>query len=299
MENDFGTRSLAASITKAASLQTYYTIRFLVDRERVYDAYRAYAYFRWVDDWLDQDIRRKSDRIAFVNRQNALINNCYRGRWPDSVSAEEQMLVDLVAGDKETNSGLQSYIRNMMAVMAFDAERRNRLVSQSELAGYARSLAVGVTEALHYFIGHDSPSPQNEARYLAAEAAHITHMLRDTAEDNEAGYFNIPREFLRMNRISPLDVDRSAYRGWVQSRVNLARSYFRQGKAYLAQVKNLRCQLAGYAYTARFEGVLAAIERDGYTLRPNYREFKTMKAGAQMSLSVLLSIFADRNPEAG
>jgi len=28
----------AASITKAASTQTYYTIRFLVDRERVGDA---------------------------------------------------------------------------------------------------------------------------------------------------------------------------------------------------------------------------------------------------------------------
>jgi len=44
---------LASSITKAASKQTYYTIRYLVDRERVDDAYRAYGYFRWVDDILD------------------------------------------------------------------------------------------------------------------------------------------------------------------------------------------------------------------------------------------------------
>ena len=44
---------LAASITQAASKQTYYTIRFLVDDWLVDDAYRAYAYFRWVDDWLD------------------------------------------------------------------------------------------------------------------------------------------------------------------------------------------------------------------------------------------------------
>jgi hypothetical protein len=47
--------NLASSITKAGSYQTYYTIRFLVDRERVDDAYRAYAYFRWVDDVLDAD----------------------------------------------------------------------------------------------------------------------------------------------------------------------------------------------------------------------------------------------------
>ena len=47
---------LAASITKAASQQTYYTIRFLADRELVPDAYRAYAYFRWVDDALDAEL---------------------------------------------------------------------------------------------------------------------------------------------------------------------------------------------------------------------------------------------------
>ena len=49
------TISIASSITKAASKQTYYTIRFLVDRERVDDAYRAYGYFRWVDDTLDAE----------------------------------------------------------------------------------------------------------------------------------------------------------------------------------------------------------------------------------------------------
>jgi len=49
------TPGLASATTKSASRQTYYTIRFLVDRQRVEDAYRAYAYFRWVDDVLDGD----------------------------------------------------------------------------------------------------------------------------------------------------------------------------------------------------------------------------------------------------
>jgi hypothetical protein len=38
--------NLAASITRNASKQTYYTIRYLVDDGLVDDAYRAYAYFR-------------------------------------------------------------------------------------------------------------------------------------------------------------------------------------------------------------------------------------------------------------
>ncbi len=46
MKNANPNLQLAASITKAASQQTYYTIRFLADRDRMADAYRAYAYFR-------------------------------------------------------------------------------------------------------------------------------------------------------------------------------------------------------------------------------------------------------------
>jgi hypothetical protein len=45
--------NLASSITKVASKQTYNTIRFLADRERVDDAYRMYGYFCWMDDILD------------------------------------------------------------------------------------------------------------------------------------------------------------------------------------------------------------------------------------------------------
>ena len=53
--------ALAATITKAASKQTYYTIRLFVDRGRVEDAYRAYGYFRWVDDVLDADVPSGDD----------------------------------------------------------------------------------------------------------------------------------------------------------------------------------------------------------------------------------------------
>ena len=60
-----------------------------------------------------------------------------------------------------------------------------------------------VTGALHHFIGHNRGAPRNELRYRAAEGAHIAHMLRDTLEDIEAGYFNIPREVVKSGGISP------------------------------------------------------------------------------------------------
>ena len=301
MQKEFKmTGDLAVSITKAASLQTAYTIRFLADHDLMADAYRAYAYFRWVDDWIDQESLSKDARIAFVNRQNNLIRDFTSDIRLQNITIEEQMLAELIQRDEGNpdHSGLRSYIHNMMAVMTFDAGRRGRLISKSELTTYAHTLAVAVTEAMHYFIGHDSYSPGGESRYLAVTGAHITHMLRDTLEDNAAGYFNIPAEYLDANHISPLDVASDPYRDWVESRVQLARSYFKAGRDSMARVESVRCRLAGYAYLARFEAVLDSIERDDYLLRANYKECKTLAAGARMSGSTLSSAFNERSPQA-
>jgi phytoene/squalene synthetase len=278
---------LAARITKAASRQTYYTVRFLVDRDRIPNAYRAYAYFRWVDDRLDQASLELDERLAFVAHQAALIDDCYRRECPSQVTPEEQMVVDLIQSDPESDHALHAYIHNLLAVMAFDAGRKDRLVSQEELNRYTHCLATAVTEALHYFIGHNCASPHTKARYLAATAAHITHMLRDTMEDVQAGYFNIPREVLDAHGISPSQVGSDTYRAWVRSRVQLARRYFQGGRDYLRQVENLRCRIAGYAYIARFDGVLDSIERDGYLLRNNYPERKYLENELKMGWSVL------------
>ncbi len=287
-EREQASRSLAASITWAASKQTFYTVRFLVDRPLVDDAYRAYGYFRWVDDCLDRDGLDRAGRMAFVARQQALIARCYRGDWPRQLAHDEEaLLVDLIRGSGEQHTGLRSYIDNMMAVMAFDAGRRGRLVSRRELNDYTRWLATAVTDALHHFIGHNCRSPQDSARYLAASGAHIAHMLRDTCEDLEAGYFNIPRETLEAHQIDPRDVWSRPYRAWVKSRVQLAQAHFRAGRDYLARVENGRCRLAGYAYIARFEGVLAAIERDGYRLRADYTAQRGLSRGLRVSWSAL------------
>lgn len=280
-------RRLPALITKAASTQTYYTIRFLVDHDRIEDAYRAYAYFRMVDDWLDEGELDTPDSVAYVEQQKRLINDLYRGMLPDDLSDEEIILAELIQTDQSPQSGLRAYIKHMIDVMAFDARRKGQLISAQELDTYTHDLAVGVTEAMHYFIGHNDPSPYTKSRYLAVKAAHITHMLRDTYEDVETGYINIPREFLATHRIDPTDIESDAYRTWVKSRTKLARAYFKVGEHYLAQVKNRRCRLAGLAYTARFECVLDVIERDDYQLRTSYEGRKTWGGKLQIGWSTL------------
>ncbi|HEU0296156.1 MAG TPA: squalene/phytoene synthase family protein [Anaerolineales bacterium] len=284
----------ASLITKAASKQTYYTIRFLVDRERVDDAFRAYGYFRWVDDVLDADSGSWSERRAFLERQKSLLEKCDRNDVPGDVNIQEKMLVELVQHDQEKNSGLQLYLNNMMQVMDLDLRRRGRLISQVELNEYTRWLATAVMEAIHYFIGHGDFAPHDETRYLAVSGAHITHMLRDTFDDMQLGYYNIPREVLDTNHIGPQDVQSDAYRAWVKSRVQLAREYFQAGKRYFAQVENPRCRLACFAYIARFEWLLDTIEREGYLLRPQYKEKRSAVTALWMSWLTLSSVISLR-----
>jgi len=288
----------ADSITKAASKQTYYTIRFLVDRDRVADAYRAYAYFRWVDDTLDAESAlsgmpsavEAQERTDFLARQKCLLEKCYRAESIYDATPEEQMLIELVGHDHEKSSGLQSYLRNMMQVMEFDAKRRGRWISRTELNQYTHWLATAVTEAMHYFIGHCCFAPHDETRYLAVTGAHITHMLRDTFDDVRAGYYNIPREVLEENHIGPQDMQNDSYRAWVRSRIQLARKSFKAGRNYLARVENPRCRLAGFAYTARFEWLLDTIEQEDYFLRPKYTERKSLGTGIGMGLSTLSAL---------
>lgn len=286
----------ASAITKAASKQTYYTIRFLVDRERVDDAYRAYGYFRWVDDTLDAEWISGPERIAFLERQESLLEQCYWGQTPP-VSNQEKMLVELIQCDHEKSNGLQLYLRNMMQVMDFDVRRRGRLISQVELNEYTRWLATAVTECIHYFIGHDDFTPHDETRYLAVSGAHITHLLRDTFDDAQIGYYNIPHEVLAANHIELQDVWSNAYRAWVKNRVQLAREYFQGGKEYFARVENTRCRLACFAYISRFEWLLDTIEKEGYRLRPQYRERNSLRTGLWMSLLTLSCLLNSR--EAG
>jgi phytoene/squalene synthetase len=234
------TAALAQSITRAGSKQTYYTARLMVDNDLVSDFYRAYAYFRWVDDTIDESSQSNDQPISFIRRQRELIELLYRNQRPDDLTPEEEMVADLISHDMGEDSGLQSFIRNMLANIEFDAYRKGRLISQQELTWYSNCLGKSVTDGIQYFIGNGHPYPVSDSRCLAAIAAHISHMLRDMLMDTANGFINIPREYLEAHGISPENVDSPPFRAWVRGRVDQARQYFREGKRYLDGLDVLR-----------------------------------------------------------
>ena len=285
------TTDLARSITWDGSKQTYYTARLMSDKDLINDFYRAYGYLRWADDIVDVSSQSRDEDISFMQRQGELVDRLYRGERPDDLVPEEEFIADLIWHDKGEDSKLQSFIRNFLSIIEFDAHRRGRLISQQELTWYMDRLGKAVTDGLQYFIGNGHPYPDSDNRYLAATAAHITHLLRDMLADIDDGFINIPREYLEEHNIGPEDVDSPHFRAWVRNQVEQARQYFHEGKLYLDELDVLRCKIVGYWYCARFEGVLDAIERDGYVLRVAYNKrgrYSTFFRITWLSVSVTL-----------
>jgi phytoene/squalene synthetase len=270
--------ALARSITRASSTQTYYTIRLLADRDLVDDCHRAYAYFRWADDMVDVSCGSTDERVSFIAQQRRLIDRLYTGERPDRLTPQEEIVADLIGHDEEESSGLKSFIYNFLAVIEFDAHRKGRLISQEELTWYSNTLGKAVTDCVLHFVGHGHPYPDTDRRFLGPVGAHIAHMLRDMLLDASVGFVNIPREYLKAHDIQPQDVSSEPYRAWVRGRVEQARQYFREGERFFDQLALLRRKIVGYWYCARFEGLLNAIERDGYVLRAAYDERRRLSS---------------------
>jgi phytoene/squalene synthetase len=282
---------LARRITRSGSIQTYYTAKLVVDKDLVDDFFRAYAYFRWIDDMIDVKAETDEERLKFIANQRQLIEDLYVKKPVNGLLPEEIILRDLIDNDRWENSGLKSFICNMFAIIEFDAHRKGRLINGEQLDWYVNTLGKSVTDGLLYFIGNGSDYPDDRNRYLAGEAAHITHLLRDTGQDNLDGFFNIPSEYLSENQIRADDIDNPVYKEWVRRRVATARSLFREGKKYLDDLDILRSKIAGYWYCARFEVVLDTIEADGYRLREEYHERRQIRTWLKIFwLGIALSV---------
>lgn len=274
--------AIAREITRKESMQSYLTMKLLVDKDLVEDSYRAYAYFRWADDMVDKLSASNEERAGFIGGQRRLIEALYRGEAPEGLDRMEAMVADLVRNDRGPNSRLRSYIENFLWIIEFDAVRNGRRITGAELQEYSDRLATAVTDAILHFIGNGHPYPDDEHRTSAARAAHVVHMLRDFRDDLPAGYWNIPREVLDAHGIGPEDIDHPAFREWVRSRVAQAREDFRLGQAYIDRLDVFRTKLAASWYCARFEHILDTIEADGFRLRQDYPRSHGVRAWLRM-----------------
>jgi phytoene/squalene synthetase len=265
--------NLARTITFHSSLQTYLTIKLLVDKKLVNDCYKAYAYLRWLDDQVDIHRKTRKSRLDFIKRQKQLITDTYSKRLAHPSCREEEMIIELITSNPYSTK-LSSFLINFFKIIAFDAQRRYSQISEKKLLWYSTTLAKAVTDGIEYFINTTYAYPDTPSHYRAAIGSHITHMLRDYQEDIPQGFINIPNEYITKYALSPLDVTSPKFLLWVRQQVKKARKEFREGKCYIKKLPILRGKIAALWYCARFENILDEIEKDKYILRPRYANVK-------------------------
>ncbi len=257
---------LAQTITKKSSIQTYYTIKLLFDKPLVNDGYKAYAYFRWIDDQVDVFIKGDQVRHEFIQRQRNIIEATYNQIAISDLTPEEEMIVELIKTEPSRDSRLASYILNLFNIIEFDVYRKGKLITEKELDWYSESLGKSVTDCIAHFIDHDKTYPNTANKYDAATASHVIHMLRDYQEDLADGFMNIPKEYLDENKIQPTDIKNQVLKEWVKMRIEEAKQKFISGREYINQIPSLRSKIAATLYCVRFEWLMTEYEKNNYNL---------------------------------
>jgi phytoene/squalene synthetase len=265
---------LARRMTWRGSKQSFLVGQFLVDRKLRNDFFRAYAYFRWIDDMIDEVIPTRRGRIEFIDRQSELIRSIYSNQEIKIENEEEEILLDLIKNDKSTHNGLKSFIEKMFSIIEFDTLRKDSVIREEELDLYNKMLGISVVDGLQYFIGHQHLYSASANRYEAAIAAHKTHLLRDMKKDFKNGFYNIPLEIIGKDHSLDLDILQYIHRDWIKEQVEEARQGFQIGKQYIENMQVLRCKIAAILYSFRFKIILDKIEKDGFILREKYYEFR-------------------------
>ncbi len=261
---------LARRIVKAENPETYFLGRLLYDRGLADYFFLCYAYFRWVDDHVDDPAIGADEGRVFLRRQRALLHLLYQEEALPHICPQEQMLAQLVIYDLAHGSEIRQVISPMFECLAFDGGRRGHILSHEQLDWYSRALGRSYTDSQQYFIARGHRYPRGPDQYVTGTVAHRVHILRDFLSDLSFGYVNISKEDLDTYQIDLARVNDVRFRKWVRDKVRADREECRLGKTYLDRLGVWRCKLLGYLYCLRYEAVLDTIERDGCRLRESY-----------------------------
>lgn len=196
--------NMSAVLTKTESPFGYWSSRVFFSQDRRKILFLLYAYFRWVDDTVDKPDFNLDFNHEFIHRQTTIIQAWYMGE--SAVLSEnlfETMAATAIKEDKKNGSQLQSMITGFLEAIAWDVERRNKIVNQIELDRYSLLLGRSYSEGLLYGLKlNPCESTYSTPKTLCGVAAHWSHLLRDLSEDLKLGYINISDDDIKQYSIN-------------------------------------------------------------------------------------------------
>ncbi|MCK4421668.1 squalene/phytoene synthase family protein [candidate division WOR-3 bacterium] len=249
--------------------EAFLSTKLFMKRESRYYFNLVYTYFRWVDDYVDDENRKEIERTQFLSRQQTLLKRLYQGYKFRPENYLEWAITKVIEYDLEHNSQLKSAIFRMFQVFEFDTIRKNKVPSFKELKRYSVNLGSAYARSLLYFIAPEY-GRYREVYSLLAYTCHLVHLLRDFAEDKEIGYINISKEEMEQYNIRLEQIHDENFSHWLNEKIRIIRSLFKKGKCELEKIPILCVKLIGYLYCFRYERILSQIEEDGYKLKDKY-----------------------------
>ena len=255
------------------SLRLHNWVIFLVSRILLKPEIRniaeaLYEYFREIDDYIDEADGDRDEKMRFLDQRIEFLDGIYRGDYTQPVVPLDREILKVVRYDLAKGSHLRAAILRMFEVFRFDAARKGRLITGSEILASSRALSHSFVEMLLYFVNQGYE--YKESDLLLAHACHLIHMIRDYFNDQRLGYINIPKDEIARYNIKLDRTDDSNFRAWLRDRVYFIKRLLRRGEAGLSSIPDFRIRLIARLFSFRYEIVLKRIEENGYQLQTRY-----------------------------
>lgn len=266
--------SHAEKVTHENRPETLFLLRRLWNREEVSIFSLIYAYFRWLDDYVDLSHRNQEDKILFVDQQWDLWKKLYCNNLTieSSSTIYSSILRWVVAYDREHNCVLQKHINRFFNAIMYDANRQYKLESEDALLRYSFDLGGAYTTIL---IILSTPNNKRENSHKLAEyagfASHQIHILRDFFSDIKLGFFNISKQDIDSYGLSLNQNCSNEIRPWVYKVVERAQSAFDTGIAAINRIHSVKCRFLLLSSLSPYLGLMESIKKDNYYLKNNYK----------------------------
>ncbi len=251
----------AESITRKSTHFGYLLCKTFFKAETTLPLFQAYAYFRWLDDLVDQSNDSKESLASFMIRQKNLVTSWYNDESPQVSNLYETFIRETISHDKANELQLHSMIENFIEAIAWDVSRRYSIVSKHELGIYSLRLGRSYAEGLLFGLGMKSNNPNYDiALDKCGSAAHIAHTLRDLSIDLNLGYINISCEDMKLFDIDPLDPTLHGIGKWVAFSVEKAEALFSEGKIYQKTFPTIKSRIVFDIVCSRYLSVLRRVK---------------------------------------
>jgi phytoene/squalene synthetase len=208
----------------------------------------AYAYFRWLDDVLDNKDVSTEESINILARESFFISSLYENKSPQSKCIEEKYISFVICKDLLDNNGFRVIIDGFMSALSWDIKRKHRIPTQQELDEYSLRLGRSYYQCLVFGLDfHPSDKCFKDVGEICGVAAHLAHILRDFFFDLSIGYVNISQEDVTKYHID-LSLKnpelRQNLKPWSRDVIFKSTDMFKKGMKSINKIPSFKARLA-------------------------------------------------------